>query len=155
METKLDLTLSGGLLYLRSRACDDAEFAWGPGNRAQGAAVLDGLLLLDPLADEEFGADVILRAPARFSADKRAQRTLQLPFTVHDPAELALGSPSEELPVTLALAAGEYTLVYEVCVGRDVFYTLSFLPGPCAGARALKADGWGLKKDQPLAPGLF
>lgn len=155
MERKLDLTISGGLLYLRSRDCDHAEFGWGPGNRAQGAALLDGLLLLDPLADEEFGADIILRTPARFSADKRAQRTLQLPFTVHDPAQLALGSPSEELPVELGLAAGDYTLCFEICVGHDVFYTLSFLPGPCAVPRALKADGWGLRKDQALVPGLF
>lgn len=155
MERKLDLTISGGLLYLRARACDDADFEWGPGNRAQGAAILDGLLLLDPLADEEFGADVILRTPERFSADKRAQRTLELPFTVHDPAELALGSPSEEQPVALGLAAGDYTLVYEICVGSDVFYTLTLLARPCAGGRALRADGWGLKKDQALAPGLF
>lgn len=155
MERKLDLTVSGGLLYVRSRPCEDAEFDWGPGNRAQGAAVLDGLVLLDPLADEEFGADVILRTPERFSADKRAQRTLQLPFAVHDPAQLFLGSPEGELPVELGLAAGDYTLIFEVCVGRDVFYTLTLLAQPCTEATALKADGWGLKKGQVLAAGLF
>ena len=155
MERKLDLTLSGGLLYLRSRTCEDAEFDWGPGNRAQGVALQDGLLLLDPLSDEEFGADIILRTPLRFSADKRAQRTLQLPFVVHDPAELALGSPEEELSVDLGLVAGDYTVIYEVCVGRDVFYTITFIAQACADARALRADGWGLKKDQVLAPGLF
>lgn len=155
MERKLDLTISGGLLYLRSRPCDDTEFEWGPGNRAQGVAILDGLLLLDPLADEEFGADVILRTTERFSADKRAQRTLQLPFTVHDTAELCLGSPEGELPVALDAAPGEYTLIYEICLARDVFYTLTLLRQPCAGATALKADGWGLKQGQVLATGLF
>lgn len=155
MERKLDLTLSGSLLYLRSRPCEDAEFEWGPGNRAQGAALLDGLVLLDPLSDEEFGADVILRTPERFSADKRAQRTLQLPFTVHDSAELAVGSPEGELPVVLDAVPGDYTLVFEVCLGRDVFYTLTLLRQPCAAAIALKADGWGLAKGQVLQPGLF
>ncbi|HET8731312.1 MAG TPA: competence protein ComJ [Moraxellaceae bacterium] len=155
MERKLDLTLSGGLLYLRSRACDDAEFDWGPGNRAQGVAIQNGLILLDPLSDEEFGADVILRTPLRFSADKRAQRTLQLPFTVPEAAELAIGSPEGELPVELGLTPGEYTLIFEVCVGHDVFYTFTFVAQACAEARALRADGWGLKKDQVLTPGLF
>lgn len=155
MERKLDLTISGGLLYLRSRPCDDAEFEWGPGNRAQGVAVLDGLLLLDPLADEEFGADIILRTPERFSADKRAQRTLKLPFTVHDTAEFCIGSPEGELPVALDITPGEYTLIYEICVARDVFYTLTLLRQACPEATALKADGWGLKQGQVLAAGLF
>lgn len=155
MERKLDLTISGGLLYLRSRPCDDAEFEWGPGNRAQGVAILDGLLLLDPLADEEFGADVILRTTERFSADKRAQRTLQLPFTVHDTAELCIGSPEGELPVALDATPGAHTLIYEICLGRDVFYTLTLLRQPCTDAVALKTDGWGLKQGQVLAAGLF
>lgn len=155
MERKLDLTISGSLMYLRSRPRDPAELAWGPGNRAQGAALLEGLLLLDPLADEEFGADVIVRATERFSPDKRAQRRLQLPFTVQDPAALALGAPGEELPVALDLPAGDYTLVFEVCVGRDVFYVLTLLAQPCAGGSALKADGWGLRQGQALVPGVF
>lgn len=156
MERKLDLTLSGSLLHLRSRPCTEEELEWGPGNRAQGAALLDaGLVLLDPLSDEEFGADVIVRLSERFSADKRAQRTLQLPFTVVDRAELALGSPGEELPVALAIEPGDYTLIFEVCLGSDVFYTLTLLRQPCVAATALKADGWGLKKGQVLQPGLF
>lgn len=155
MERKLDLTISGGQIYFCSRPCDDEELQWGAGNRAQGAALLDGLVLLDPLADEEFGADVIVRVSERFSPDKRAQRTLQLPFTVVDADSLALGSPSEELPVELKLEPGDYTLVFEVCLGSDVFYTLTLLRKPCAEATALKADGWGLKKGQVLQPGLF
>lgn len=155
MERKLDLTISGSQLYLRSRPCDPAELTWGPGNRAQGVALLDGLLLLDPLADEEFGADVILRTAERFSADKRAQRRLQLPFTLHDPEEFCLGAPGEELPVALNLPAGDYTLVFEVCLGRDVFYVLTLLPGPCAEATVLLADGWGLRQGQALQPGVF
>lgn len=152
METTLDLTLSAGLLYLRARELAADEPAWGPGNRTQGVA---WLAILDPLADEEFGADVIVRAPTRFSPDKRAQRRLQLPFTVPDAATLHLGSPSEELPVPLALPAGDYTLIYEVCLGRDVFYVLTLLAAPADGAVALLADGWGLKQGQRLAPGIF
>ena len=155
MERKLDLTISGSQLWLRARELADGEATWGPGNRAQGVLILDGALLLDPLADEEFGADVIVRSSERFSPDKRAQRTLQLPFSAPADATLVLGSPSEELDAGLPLAPGDYTLVYEVCVGRDVFYTLTLLAQPCPQPQALKADGWGLKKDQPLLPGVF
>lgn len=155
MERKLDLTISGSQLWLAVRELDDAELAWGPGNRGQGAVILEGALLLDPLSDEAFGADVIVRTPERFSADKRAQRSLKLPLAVPADATLVLGSPEEELDVGIPLAAGDYTVIYEVCVGRDVFYTLTLLSQPCAQAAALKADGWGLKKDQPLLPGLF
>lgn len=155
MERRLDLTISGSLMYLRSRALGEADTDWGPGNRAQGVAILDGLLLLDPLSDEEFGADVILRTPERFSPDKRAQRRLQLPFALRDSAEFRLGSPSEELPVDLGIAPGDYTLIYEICLGRDVFYILTLLPQPCTAAVALKTDGWGLKQGQALPPGIF
>ncbi|MDF2447271.1 MAG: hypothetical protein K0S46_2507 [Moraxellaceae bacterium] len=155
MERKLDLTITGGTLRLRSRPATEGDWEWGPGNRAQGAVLHDGLVLLDALADDEFGADVILRTPERFSPDKRAQRTLQLPFTLHDKAELVLGSPSEELPVALDAEPGEYTLIFEVCLGRDVFYTFTLLRQPCAEGSALKPDGWGLKKGQLLQPGVF
>jgi hypothetical protein len=155
MECRLDLTISASTLRLRARAAADSDWTWGPGNRAQGVLLLDGLVLLDPLADEEFGADIILRTPLRFSPDRRAQRTLQLPFTVHDDAEFFIGSPAEELPVALDTAPGDYTLIYEVCLGRDVFYTLTLLKQKCTAATALKADGWGLRKDQALPPGRF
>ncbi|MDQ8036124.1 MAG: competence protein ComJ [Pedobacter sp.] len=155
MERKLDLTISHSLIGLRSRACDEEEMAWGEGNQAQGLLLLDGLVVMDPLADEEFGADVILRTPERFSADKRAQRTLQLPFTIFDNAELVLFSADEELPVELDTEPGDYTLIYEICVGHDVFYTLTLLKGKAEAATALKADGWGLKKGQILLPGFF
>lgn len=155
MERKLDLTISHGFMGLRSRVVDEEDMAWGEGNQAQGLLLLDGLAVMDPLADEEFGADVILRTPERFSPDKRAQRTLQLPFTIFDNAELALFSADDELPVQLDTVAGDYTLIYEICLGSDVFYTLTLLKGKIDTATALKADGWGLKKGQILTPGFF
>lgn len=155
MERKIDLTISGSTLHLRARPVADTEAEWGPGNRAQGVVLLDGLVLLDPLADEGFGADVILRTPDRFSADKRSQRTLQMPFTITDSAELFIGSEEGELPVELNPEPGDYTLIYEVCLGRDVFYTITLLKQKCEAATALKADGWGMKKGQALLPGVF
>lgn len=155
MERKLDLTISHSQIGLRSRPVTDEELEWGPGNREQGLVLHEGLVLLDPLADEEFGADIIIRTPERFSADKRAQRTLQIPFTVIDKAELAIFSTEGELPVELDVEAGDYILIYEVCVGHDVFYTLTLLKGKIEDASALKADGWGLKKGQLLDPGTF
>ena len=157
MERRLDLTLSHSLIGLRSRECADAEIeiTWGEGNRAQGMLLQEGLVLLDPLSDEEFGADVIIRTPERFSADKRAQRTLQIPFTIIDNAGLALFSAEDELAVELDTTPGDYTLIYEICLGRDVFYTLTLLKGKIEAATALKADGWGLKKGQVLLAGTF
>jgi hypothetical protein len=155
MERRLDLSISDSLIGLRSRPYGDEEITWGPGNREQGLLLQEGLVLLDPLSDEEFGADIIIRTPERFSADKRAQRTLQIPFTVIDNAELAVFSPSEELPVVLDTEPGDYTLIYEICLGRDVFYTFTLLKGKIEAATALKADGWGLKKGQVLTAGIF
>ncbi len=155
MEKRLDLTISGSHLWLRARECEDAELAMGEGNHAQGLRWETGIAVMDPLSDEEFGADVIVRSPERFSADKRAQRTLKIPFSVPEGSELVLGSPEEEIPVGIPLAPGDYTLMFEVCVARDVFYTLTLLPTKTETATAHKADGWGLKKDQILTPGYF
>lgn len=155
MERKIDLTISQSRLFVSTREFGDEEGEWGPGNLAQGALILPDLLVLDPLSDEEFGADIILRQPLRFSADKRAQRSLQLPLSVAEDAELMLGSVTDEEGSGIVLPAGEHTLIYEICVGRDVFYTLTLLAQPCVTAQALKADGWGLKKQQPLQHGRF
>ncbi|MGH8492872.1 MAG: competence protein ComJ [Moraxellaceae bacterium] len=155
MERRLDLTISDSHLWLRARDCEDAELELGEGNRTQGLRWEDGIAVMDPLSDEEFGADVIVRTPERFSADKRAQRTLKIPFSIPEGGELVLGSPEEEIPVGIPLPAGDYTLIYEICVARDVFYTLTLLPEKLEGASALKTDGWGLKKDQALVAGAF
>ncbi len=155
MERKIDLAISQSLLIVSTREFSDEECTWGPGNQAQGVLILPGLLMLDPLSDEEFGADVIIRQPLRFSADKRAQRTLCVPLSLLESAELVLASPVDEHTTGIRLDAGEHTLIYEICLGRDVFYTLTLLAQPCENPRALRADGWGLKKDQPLQAGIF
>lgn len=154
MEQKFDITISQSRFYIGQREAEADDYAWGEGNAAQGALILPDVLVLDPLADETFGADVIFRQPLKFSPDKRAQRTLQLPLVLTEETSLCLGS-LEDIEETAVLAAGEYTLIYEVCVGRDVFYTLTLLKQPCETAMALKADGWGLKKQQVLQLGRF
>jgi hypothetical protein len=155
MERKIDLTINQSCIIIACRAFDDAECDRGAGNMAQGVLIQSGLLVVDPLSDEEFGADIIIRQTERFSADKRAQRTLQLPLHVAEESELMVGSPIDEEATGIVLPAGDYTLIYEICLGRDVFYTLTLLPTPCETAKALKADGWGLKKDQVLQEGMF
>lgn len=155
MERKIDLTISQSQFIVSAREFSDDECTWGPGNQAQGVLILPGLLMIDPLSDEEFGADVIVRQPLRFSADKRAQRTLCLPLSVPESAGLVLASPADEQATGIVLDAGEHTLIYEICLGRDVFYTLTLLAQPCENAKALRADGWGLKKGQPLEAGVF
>lgn len=155
MERKFDLTISQSCLIVSIRDYDDAECDRGAGNMTQGVLIQSGLLVLDPLSDEEFGADVIVRQAERFSADKRAQRTLQLPLHVAEEAELVLGSPIDEEATGIVLAPGDYTLIYEICLARDVFYILTVLNKPCEAPKALKTDAWGLKKDQELMPGMF
>ncbi len=155
MQCKLDLEISHSQLGLRSRAFTDDELAWGEGNIRQGLMWQPGLVMLDPLSDEEFGADVVVRTVEKFLPSKSAQRTVQVPFEIVDPAELAVFSPSEELPVKLDVEAGDYTLICEVCLGTEVYYVLTLLKGRIEEAKALKSDGWGMVKDQPLPAGVF
>lgn len=155
MQCKLDLEISHSQLGVRSRAFDDEALEWGEGNILQGLLWQPGLVMLDPLSDEEFGADVVVRTAEKFLPSKSAQRTVQVPFEIVDPAELAVFSPSEELPVKLDLEAGDYTLIYEVCVGTEVYYVLTLLKGRIEEAKALKSDGWGMVKDRPLPSGVF
>ena len=144
MQCKLDLEISHSQFGLRSRAVDDDELEWGEGNLQQGLMWQPGLVLLDPLSDETFGADVV-----------GAQRTVQVPFEIIDTAELFAFSPCEELPVKLDVEVGDYTLIYEVCLGTEVYYVLTLLKGKIDTATALKTDGWGLVKDQALTAGVF
>lgn len=155
MQCKLDLEISESQFGLRSRQFDDDELVWGEGNIAQGLLLLPGVVMFDPLSDETFGADVVVRLAEKFLPSKSAQRTLQVPFEVVDPAEMAVFSPSEELPVKLEVTPGDYTLVYEVCLGREVYYVLTLIKGKVEQATPLKSDGWGLEKDVPLRAGSF
>jgi hypothetical protein len=111
--------------------------------------------MFDPLSDEEFGADVVVRMADKFLPSKSAQRCIQVPFEVVDAAELAVFSPSEELPVKLEVMPGDYTLVYEVCLGKEVYYVLTLIKGRIEQAVALKSDGWGMEKGVPLVAGVF
>lgn len=155
MQCKLDLEITDSQFGLRSRPCTDDELQWGEGNCAQGMLLLSGVVMFDPLSDEEFGADVVVRTAEKFLPSKSAQRTVQVPFEVVDPAELAVFSPSEELPVKLDVALGDYTLVYEVCLGKEVYYVFTLIKERIEQARALKSDGWGMEKDVPLVAGVF
>lgn len=155
MQCKLDLEITHSQLCLRSRPCTEEDLQWGEGNRAQGLVLLPGLVMLDPLSDEAFGADVVIRTADKFLPSKSAQRTVQMPFEIMDPAVLAVFSPGEELPVTLDVDAGDYTLIYEVCLGKEVYYVFTLLKGKIEQATALKSDGWGMEKGKPLAPGVF
>lgn len=155
MELKLDLTISGGKLALCSREIEPDELEWGSGNRAQGVMWLPGLVVLDALADDEFSADVIVRHAAKFLPNRQAKRALRIPFSITDTETLSLLSPVDEEPLPLELPVGDYTLVYEVCLGREVYYILTLLDGTPAEACSLKDDGWGLGKDQALPAGRF
>ncbi|MDI1301769.1 MAG: competence protein ComJ [bacterium] len=155
MEIKLDLTISQSQLRLRSRACSEADFQWGPGNLVQGLVVQDGLLMLDPLSEETFDASITIRVADSFTPDAHAQRTLQAPFAVVDAAELAVSSPSEEMHLPLDVTAGDYTVIYEVCLGPAVYFVFTLIPIKTSQAAALQTDGWGLEAEQKLAPGVF
>ena len=154
MQCKLDLEISDSQFGLRSRPCSDEELQWGEGNCAQGLLLLSGVVMFDPLSDEQFGADVIVRTAEKFLPSKSAQRCVQVPFEVVDTAELAVFSPCEELQVKLDVVPGDYTLIYEVCLGKEVYYVLTLLKGRVEQATALKSDGWGMEKGVPLLSGI-
>lgn len=156
MELKFDLTIAQSRIYLCSREVDDAELNFGQGNLAQGVRIENGLVVLDALADEEeFGCDVLVRVAPKFLPNRQAKRALRMPFSVIEPEALTLASPADEEPLELELEAGDYTLNFEVCLGSEVYYIITITKTPCAQAVALKADGWGIAKDQVLASGLF
>ncbi len=155
MQRKIDLEISGSEISLSTRELTAAERSWGAGNRAQGLRWEDGLILLDPLSDDTYSADVLVKTAEKYLPNRQAQRVLQAPLHISADSPLLLGSPSEEHRLDLELAAGDYRLVYEVCLGREVYYVLTLIPGLIPGASALKADGWGLKKDQHLPAGLL
>jgi hypothetical protein len=81
-----------------------------------------------------------------------AQRAVAVPFTVYDQRQLAVSSAAEEFTVGLAIPA-EATVVYEVCLGDEVYYTFTFLPERSTQAVALIDDGWGLTRGVPLPAG--
>lgn len=155
MQCKLDLEITDSQLGLRSRLIEEEEVEWGEGNLAQGLLLLPGLVMLDPLSDEAFGADIVVRVAEKFLPSKNAQRTVRMPFEIIDPAELAIFSTEEELPVKLDVTAGDYTLIYEVCLGKEVYYVFTLLQGKVELAEALKSDGWGMEKGQALTVGVF
>lgn len=155
MEIKLDLTISHSQLRLRSRVCMEEDFQWGPGNRAQGLVQQNGLLMLDPLSEETFDASITIKVTDSFTPDPQAQRTLQAPFALVDNAELAVSSPSEEMHIPLELPAGDYTVLYEVCLGPTVYFVFTLIPIKTTQAAALQSDGWGLEAEQKLTAGVF
>jgi len=63
--------------------------------------------------------------------------------------------PRTKRRLPLDVAAGDYTLFYEVCLSREVFYVLTLVREAIPHASARKSDGWGMEKDKPLVPGVF
>lgn len=155
MEIKLDLTISLSQLRLRSRACTEADFQWGPGNLAQGMVALNGLLMLDPLSEATFDASITIRVTDTFTPDPQAQRTIQVPFEIIDSADFAVASPSEEMHIPLEVEAGDYTVIYEVCLGPAVYFVFTLIKLKTTQAAALQTDGWGLEAEQKLPLGIF
>ncbi|MDP2226504.1 MAG: competence protein ComJ [Moraxellaceae bacterium] len=154
MQSKIDLTVSG-FIGLAARPVEDEELVWGNGNIAQGLVQLDALVMLDPLADEDFGADVTFRLTEKFLPNRAAQRCIEFPLQVGADEPLVIFSAEDEEPVPLDLEPGDYTVIYEVCLSREVFYVLTFIKGALPHASARKDDGWGLKKGVPLTAGVF
>ncbi len=154
MHCQLDLTIAE-FIGLAARPLEEADLAWGEGNCLQGLVWHESLVMMDPLADEEFGADVTVRLAEKFLPNRTAQRCLQMPFRVPEGAALLLFSAEDEEAVPLDVAAGDYTLFYEVCLSREVFYVLTLVREAIPHASARKSDGWGMEKDKPLVPGVF
>jgi hypothetical protein len=154
-EQKNDLLISHNQIRLRSKPCTDSDFKWGAGNIEQGLVWHQGLVILDPLLEGTFGANIIIKYSKTFSADINAHRIISFPFEIINRAELAISSAAEEFLISIDILDNELTIIYEICLDSEVYYKFTLIDKKSSSIMALKEDGWGLKKGQILKKGVF
>lgn len=147
----VDLLVSHGQIVLRSRAFDEAISRWGPVNIEQGAIIHPEYLIFDPLPEDAFGANVNIRLANDFILSVDAQRCIVVPFEVSDNNEIVATSAMETVRVNLSLTSGVYSVYFEICEGREVYYNFSFVPADVPVAPMyLLDDPWGGVKGKKL-----
>lgn len=152
----VDLLISHSQILLRSRYYDEKLSQWGKGNVSQGAVLYKDYVIFDPLPEDAFGANVNIKVENVFALDKNAQRCIVVPFFITNKHNLQIASATEKFDLNIDVKHKFYSLFYEVCEGREIYY--NFTPVPAKEtiiARFLLDDPWGGVKDNPLKEGIF
>jgi hypothetical protein len=140
----IDFLVSHGQIVLRSRAFDETISRWGPVNIEQGAIIHPDYVIFDPLPEDAFGANVNIRLVNDFILSVDAQRCIVVPFEVIDNNEFVVASAMEAVKINLDLTSGMYSIYFEICEGREVYYNFSFVPADVPVASMyLMDDPWG------------
>ncbi|MDU6686850.1 MAG: competence protein ComJ [Enterobacteriaceae bacterium] len=129
---------------------------WGKGNVSQGAVLYKDYVIFDPLPEDAFGANVNIKVENVFALDKNAQRCIVVPFFITNKHKLQIASATEKFDLNIDVKHKFYSLFYEVCEGREIYYNFTLVPAKeTIIARFLLDDPWGGVKDNPLKEGIF
>jgi hypothetical protein len=152
----VDLLISHSQILLRSRYYDEKLSQWGKGNVSQGAVLYKDYVIFDPLPEDAFGANVNIKVENVFALDKNAQRCIVVPFFITNKHKLQITSATEKFDLNIDVKHKFYSLFYEVCEGREIYYNFTLVPAKeTIIARFLLDDPWGGVKDNPLKEGIF
>lgn len=152
----VDLLISHSQILLRSRYYDEKLSQWGKGNVSQGAVLYKDYVIFDPLPEDAFGANVNIKVENVFALDKNAQRCIVVPFFITNKHNLQIASATEKFDLNIDVKHKFYSLFYEVCEGREIYYNFTLVPAKeTIIARFLLDDPWGGVKDNPLKEGIF
>ncbi|AKL12531.1 TPA: hypothetical protein I8271_002205 [Kluyvera intermedia] len=152
----VDLLISHSQILLRSRYYDEKLSQWGKGNVSQGAVLYKDYVIFDPLPEDAFGANVNIKVENVFALDKNAQRCIVVPFFITNKHKLQIASATEKFDLNIDVKHKFYSLFYEVCEGREIYYNFTLVPAKeTIIARFLLDDPWGGVKDNPLKEGIF
>ena len=92
-----------------------------------------------------------IRLVNEFMLSVDAKRCIVVPLEVSDNNELVVASAMETVRINLGLTSGMYSVYFEICEGREVYYNFSFVPAdvPIAPMYLLD-DPWGGVKGKKL-----
>jgi hypothetical protein len=113
------------------------------------------LVVLDPIADGSFGANVNVHITDAFTIDEYAQRAVVVPFRIGENKDVYVGSVAEEFKVDLPFTEGNHLLYCEICVKDEVYLNLTFVKANRTERKALIDDDFGLTKDTTIVEGTF
>lgn len=150
MKETFDLLISHNQIRLSSKNYDENYYQWGKKNVEQGLVLHPGLIIVDPLSEGSFGAFVNIIFTDKFTLDNNAQRAIEIPFTIFKKDELEVSSVSEAFKVNLEVPEKKVKVIYEVCVGDEIYYNFTVIDEVCDHPTPVISDGWGLEKGKKM-----
>ena len=144
-EQKYDLLISYSQIQVRAGDFNEQLCQWGKENIEQGAILHESYVVFDPLPDDTFGAQVIIKFNEQFVMDSNTQRGIVVPFVIPENENLVIASASELFDVHLNYVPGDYNLYYEICEGEESYYQFTFVKKYDSGKSSLlnrRSMGW-------------